>query len=68
MSGSISGNMSNGSPKENFGYVDDEITELPGTVIANGENGIKTESLSSKACLILLKWKYELTFYEIIFL
>ena len=49
--------MSKGSPEVNLGYANDEIMELPGTVIANGENGIKTEALSSKACLILLKFK-----------
>ena len=40
--------MSNGSQQLNLGYVNDEIMELPGTVITSGENRIKIEAPSSK--------------------
>ena len=34
--------------KQNLGYVNDEITELPGTVSANEENGSKLEETTSE--------------------
>ena len=33
--------------KQNLGYVSDEITELPGTVSANDENGSILEETAS---------------------
>ena len=34
--------------KQNLGYVSDEITELPGTVSANEENGSILEEATSE--------------------
>ena len=33
--------------KSNVGFVSDEITELPGTVSANGDNGTTLEETTS---------------------